>query len=328
LGTISNYTSPPVIHPVDDSQSRPLWSVMIPAYNCYNTLGDTVSSVLAQALPEDQMQIEVVDDGSTDGDVKELVERLGKGRVNYFRHAINRGSLACFETCLNRSRGKLVHLLHGDDRVRVGYYSEIGDLFQNHPDIGAAFSRFATINEQGSVLWSHRKEMEQEGVLDNWLYKIGSNQRLQYCCITVKRDVYERLGGFYGVTYGEDWEMWVRIAAHYPVAYTPEILAEYRLHSNSISHRSYMNVKHIKDMRWVMNAIQKWLPEDIRKDLRRSASKHYAEYAMDVANSIWHETGSRSITHKLMVETGRLYLNREILYKMMKIYTKMLINRR
>ena len=28
----------------------------------------------------------------------------------------------------------------------------------------------------------------------------------------------------------EDWEMWVRIAAHYDVAYTPEILAEYRLH--------------------------------------------------------------------------------------------------
>ena len=301
---------------------------MIPAYNCYNTLGETISSVLMQALPEEVMQIEVVDDGSTDGDVKELVERLGKGRVKYHRHPQNRGSLACFETCINRARGELVHLLHGDDKVREGYYEAIGRLFQEYSQVGAAFSRFATINEKRNVLWEHRKEMEHEGVLENWLYKIASNQRLQYCCITVKREVYERLGGFYGVTYGEDWEMWVRIAAHYEVAYTPEVLAEYRLHSNSISHRSYMSLKHIRDMRWVMDAIQQWLPEDVRKELRRSAARHYAEYAIDIANSAWHETGSRTMTHKLMVETARLHLNRAILYKMMKIYAKMLINRR
>ncbi|MGZ3854126.1 MAG: glycosyltransferase family 2 protein [Flavisolibacter sp.] len=328
MGTSSNYNSPPAIQPVEDSAARPLWSVMIPAYNCYNTLGETVKSVLMQALPEGEMQIEVVDDGSTDGDVKELVERLGKGRVKYYRHPENKGSLACFETCINRARGKLVHLLHGDDKVREGYYTAIGRLFETNPDIGAAFSRFVTINEKGDVLWEHRKEMEEEGVLDNWLHKIGSNQRLQYCCITVKREVYERLGGFYGVTYGEDWEMWVRIAAHYTVAYTPQVLAEYRLHSNSISHRSYMSLKHIRDMRWVMNAIQKWLPENVRKDLRKSASRHYAEYAIDIANSVWHETGKRTMTHKLMMETARLHLNREILYKMMKIYAKMLINRR
>lgn len=328
MGTVSIYTSPPVIHPVEESAARPLWSVMIPAYNCYNTLGETITSVLEQALPENVMQIEVVDDGSTDGDVRELVERLGKGRVKYFRHSENKGSLACFETCINRAKGILVHLLHGDDKVRKGYYKAIGRLFETYQEIGAAFSCFATINDKGNVLWNHRKEMEEEGVLDNWLYKIGSNQRLQYCCITVKREVYERLGGFYGVTYGEDWEMWVRIAAHYAVGYTPEVLAEYRIHGNSISHRSYMNLKHIRDMRWVMEANQKWLPVEARKELRISASRHYAEYAIDIANSVWHETGNRGMTHKLMMETARLHLNREILYKMMKIYAKMLINRR
>ena len=326
--TNSDYNSPPVIRPVEYSARRPLWSVMIPAYNCYSTLEETITSVLMQAFPEEEMQIEVVDDGSTDGDVKQLVEQLGEGRVEYYRHEQNRGSLACFETCINRSRGKLVHLLHGDDKVRQGYYSKITTLFEKYPHIGAAFCRFATIDEQGRVLWDHGREMSEEGVLDNWLYKIGSNQRLQYCSITVKREVYENLGGFYGVTYGEDWEMWVRIAAHYPVGYTPEVLAEYRLHSNSISHRSYMSVKHVQDMRWVMAAIQKWLPENLRKDMRRSASRHYAEYAISVANSIWHQTGSRTITHKLMMETARLHLNRAILIKMMKIYTKMLINRR
>ena len=82
MGTTSNYNSPPVIRPVEDSVDRPLWSVMIPAYNCYNTLGETITSVLMQAPGKDQMQIEVVDDGSTDGDVKALVDELGKGGLN------------------------------------------------------------------------------------------------------------------------------------------------------------------------------------------------------------------------------------------------------
>lgn len=326
--TNSDYNSPPVIRPVEDTVDRPLWSVMIPAYNCYNTLGETIVSVLAQAPGKDQMQIEVVDDGSTDGDVKELVDHLGKGRVDYFRHEKNKGSLACFETCLNRSKGKLVHLLHGDDKAVMGYYAKIGSLFEMYPQVGAAFCRYATINEEGKTLWNHGKEMDEDGILNNWLYKIGSRQRLQYCTITVKREVYESLGGFYGVTYGEDWEMWVRIAAHYPVAYTPEVLAEYRLHSNTISHRSYMDVKHVQDMQWVINAIQKWLPQNIRKDLRRQASRNYAEYAMDIANGIWHQTGNRRITHRLMIETSKMYFNSEILSKMVKIYSKMLINRR
>jgi glycosyltransferase involved in cell wall biosynthesis len=328
LGQISNYNSPPVIRPVEGTAPRPLWSVMIPAYNCYDTLGETISSVLMQDPGKDQMQIEVIDDGSTDGDIKQLVETIGKGRVDYFRKEHNQGSLAAFETCLNRAKGKLIHLLHGDDKVRNGYYLKIGGLFEKYSHIGAAFCRYCTIDDEGKVLWDHGREMLEEGVLDNWLLKIASRQRLQYCTIAVRREVYERLGGFYGVTYGEDWEMWVRIAAHYDVAYTPDILAEYRVHSNSISHRSYMSAKHVKDMSWAMNAIQKWLPANSKKKLRKEAARFYALYALDIANIIWYKTGNRLVTHKLVIETAKLYTNKEILYKMMRIYIKMLLNRR
>lgn len=325
---ILKYPSPPVIPPLEESQKRPLWSVMIPVYNCYQTLGETLASVVAQDRGEAQMQIEVIDDGSTDGNVKELVDSVGKGRVDYFRKEQNQGSLANFETCIKRSKGKFIHILHGDDKVRYGYYEKMTGLFEKYPQIGAAFCRYATINDRGKVLWDHGKEMNEDGILQDWLYKIGSRQRLQYCTISVKREVYEKLGGFYGVTYGEDWEMWVRIAAHYDVAYTPEILSEYRIHNNSISYQSYLDAKHVKDMAWVINTIQKWLPENAKEELRKEASRNYAEYSIRLANSIWHQTGNRKITHQLMMETGKMHFNRSIFSTMMKIYTKMLINRR
>lgn len=306
---------PPVIKPVEDSAPRPLWSVMIPVYNCLHTLEETLNSVLIQAFPVDEMQIEVVDDASTDGDVQQLVEQIGKGRVRYFRQQSNVGSLSNFETCINRAQGKIVHLLHGDDKVRVGYYAKISELFEKYPEAGAAFCRYATIDARSKVLWDHGKEMQEDGILDDWLNRIASQQRLQYCTIAVRREVYERLGGFYGVIYGEDWEMWVRIAAHYPVAYTPEVLAEYRMHNNSISHRAFLDASHVKDMAWVIDRIQKWLPPDKKGVFRREASKRYAAYSLDVANIIWHKTGNRLLTHKLLMEAARLYFGKQMIKK-------------
>jgi len=53
----------------------------------------------------------------------------------------------------------------------------------------------------------------------------------------VRRSVYENLGGFdlRVVEGGEDWEMWTRIAARYPVWHVVEPLALYRVHSASHS---------------------------------------------------------------------------------------------
>src|SRR5277367_1859957 len=103
---------PPEILPVPDHIKRPLWSVMIPVYNCSQYLTNNILSVLAQDPGAERMQIEVVDDCSTDTDVESLVQEIGKGRVKYFRQHENVGSLRNFETCINRATGRYIHLLH------------------------------------------------------------------------------------------------------------------------------------------------------------------------------------------------------------------------
>src|SRR5205085_8247373 len=115
---------PPIIAPLSDLVKRPKWSVMIPTFNCIHYLRNTMESVLAQGIGEDEMQIEVIDDCSVDGDVAALVAEIGKGRILFFKQEENRGSLRNFETCINRSRGRWIHILHGDDLVQQGYYKE------------------------------------------------------------------------------------------------------------------------------------------------------------------------------------------------------------
>ncbi len=320
-------SSPPAIRPLSADVHRPRWSVMIPVYNCSLFLPETLESVLQQAGSEDDMQIEVVDDASTDADVEAIVQRIGKGRIKYYRQPENRGSLRNFETCINRAIGHLVHILHGDDKVLNGYYSKVEALFRKFPEAGAAFCRFNYIDHKGDISYNQRPEMKQDGILKDWLEKIAEYQRIQYVAITVRREVYEKLGGFYGVTYGEDWDMWVRIAREYPVAYSPEILAEYRKHVSSISGNKFLQAENLKDMSWVMNVIQEYLPEEAREKIMRKSRKFYSFYGLRVANDLWHATHNKDCVQRQVQQALNLYRRHPLLYwKILKVYIKMRFN--
>src|SRR5437867_3648091 len=106
IGTINGHI--PRIQPVPDGIHRPFWSVMIPTYNDGDYLRKTLHSVLCQALPPAEMQIEVVDGGSTHGDAESVTRDLGKGRISYFPLPVNRGSAHTFNKCIERSRGQWV----------------------------------------------------------------------------------------------------------------------------------------------------------------------------------------------------------------------------
>jgi glycosyltransferase involved in cell wall biosynthesis len=299
---------------------------MIPVYNCAGYLTETLAAVLQQALPEQDMQIEVVDDGSTDADIEALVMNMTKGRVKYYRQPQNVGSLRNFETCIKRATGFLVHILHGDDLIKPGYYNSMQNLFDRFPQIGAAFCRYAYIGESSKPLYYRNPEMDQPGILDNWLLRLAERQRLQFCTITVKREVYEKLGSFYGVEYGEDWEMWMRIALHYPVAYDPEVLAAYRLHTSSISGRSYATAKNLKDLQWVIRAIQQYLPESEKDRLFRKAMKFYAHYGIKIANDLWYGLQNRQAARTQVREALLMYKDPLMYWKIAKLYTKMALN--
>lgn len=317
---------PPVVVPLDPGVPRPLWSVMIPVYNCYSFLQIALRNVLAQDAGGSLMQIEVIDDCSTDGDVAALVLEMGEGRVSYFRQPENVGSLRNFQTCLERSRGQLVHILHGDDLVRKGFYRKMEQLFRGHENIGAGFCRYAYIDEKGRFLYNQDAEMDCDGIPEKWLERLCERQRIQYVAMVVKREVYEHLGGFYGVEYGEDWEMWVRIAAHYNIGYTPEILAEYRKHYSSISGRTFVTGRNMACLEWVMRRIEHYLPPKGRKAVIGASRSFYAHYALRVANTLWKRFKDRRGASAQALAAWNMSRDAGLLYKIIKLYTRITLN--
>jgi GT2 family glycosyltransferase len=273
---------------VADGIVRPRWSVMIPTHNCARYLRETLTSVLAQDPGPDVMQIEVVDDHSTKDDPEQVVAEIGGGRVSFFRQSENVGYIRNFETCLQRARGTLVHLLHGDDFVLDGFYDKINQAFEQSPEIGAAFCRHYYVDEEGHRLSSSLLEYSQSGILQRWLMKIASGQRIATPSIVVRRAVYERLGGFDRrmTCAGEDWEMWVRIAAHYPVWFDPEPLAAYRVkRDGALTEQAARSHRLVRDMRLATEIIESYLPRYLpapaAHDLTQHARETYAKWALE-----------------------------------------------
>lgn len=269
--------APPIILPLTNDENRPLFSVMIPTYNCIQYIRYALEGVLAQDPGEEKMQIEVIDDYSTDGDVGALVREIGKGRVTFYQQPDNKGSLRNFETCINRAKGVYVHILHGDDFVKTGFYQEIEDLFNRFPTVGSAMTNFNWVDENNKQWGVNRDIIPNTGIIDNWLERIASKQLVQPPAVVVKRSTYEAVGSFFAVHYGEDWEMWVRIAARFDMAYSPKPLAVYRSgHVSNISTNSILAGRNFKDLSTVIAISSNYLPKSKRKKVRRQAKKDFS----------------------------------------------------
>lgn len=281
---------PAPIPPVEAGLPRPRWSVMIPTYHCAEYLRQTLAGVLTQDPGPEAMQIEVVDDHSTRDDPAAVVEELGRGRVGFYRQPENVGHVRNFNTCLRRSRGEIVHVLHGDDYVRPGFYERLDWAFREVPDLGAAFTRHVYVDETAGREDLSLLEQPEPGVLADWLRKIAAGQRIATPSIAVRRAVYERLGGFDGRvrSAGEDWEMWVRIAAHYPVWFEPEPLAAYRVkRPGALTDEAAQTGRLVRDMRVATEIIESYLPAHLPAEEARALTRYargvYAGWALEAA---------------------------------------------
>jgi glycosyltransferase involved in cell wall biosynthesis len=251
---------------------------MIPTFNCAKYLRETLKSVLVQDPGPEFMQIEVVDDCSTKDDPLSVVTEIGGGRISFYRQSRNVGHTANFNTCIQRSRGELVHLLHGDDSVREDFYLNMCRPFDVHRELGAAFCRDIRMDESGRWLSVSSPLQPESGILNNWLETIALGQRLQAPAMVVRRTAYERLNGFDRrlFFYGEDWEMWVRIAAHYPVWYVMEPLAVYRIRDTSLSGQSLRTGQNGYDYRKAIEINQAYFPSIRASEISQKARENFA----------------------------------------------------
>jgi len=280
---------------------------MMPTYNPKDYIFEALESVLKQYPDDGSMQLEIIDDCSTKVDIPKIIEKIDDKRISYYRNPKNVGHSFNFTEAVRKSRGHLVHILHDDDLVKPGFYETFAKIFEEYKEVGAAYCRQEYIDDDGKTMFFSEPDLEKTGILDNALIKLAEKQRVQYCAMVVRRSAYEKVGGYVMKNIGcEDWEMWVRIASQFDIAYEPEALAKYRIHTTSMTLTDMQSGQDMRFLREAAEIFTQYVPEDKREEVTQKRNAYYGNYSFENAKKLYDKFEDKRIAAAQLTETIQL----------------------
>jgi glycosyltransferase involved in cell wall biosynthesis len=214
----------------------PRISVCIPTFQRATQLRTALGSVLVQTRPD--FEIVVYDDASSD-ETPQVVASVADARVRYFRQPRNVGISANRNSCLAVARGEYLAWLDADDVYEPDMLAVQSAVLERNPTVGLVHGAHHVIGADGRRLPDWEQPFSEDTVergADAFRELVLSNY-VAAPTVMVRRACYEQLGGYADELSrsGEDWEMWLRVALRYDIAYTATPLAFYRYHGASSS---------------------------------------------------------------------------------------------
>lgn len=273
-------------------------SVVITAYNASKWIRGTIDSILAQTYPV--LEVIVVDDGSTD-DTAEIVSSYGEN-VKYVYQG-NSGQPMARNLGIRKCKGSFIAFVDADDYWHSQKLEKQIDLIRSQ---GWAWvvSDSEWINGKGEKMKMPGPPMQEGDVLEALLM---GNFIISATPI-IRRDVFDQVGFFNqdpSARIGEDWDMWLRIAARYPLGIVSEKLTFVRVHPASMMSVTSVNEKVQGLEGVVIRAVD-------REPDRLKHLKHNA-----LAN-IYYRAGVQLVKQN-QYKDAREYFFREIQYRPLKI---------
>ncbi len=174
--------------------TTPVISVLIDTYNQERYIEQAIMSVLEQDFPAEEMEILVVDDGSTDCTPK-IVGKFVP-RVRYLRKE-NGGQASAFNASIPELHGSIVSFLDGDDWWAKEKLAVITETFERNPGIAAVGHGFYEVrdNEPPQEMFVPAKtcrldltSVEAARFADAGLTLLGTSR------LSVRREVLNRIG--------------------------------------------------------------------------------------------------------------------------------------
>jgi glycosyltransferase involved in cell wall biosynthesis len=210
------------------ARPRPEISIVIPTRNRWSTLSQTLTGALRQTGV--QLEVIVVDDGSTDETPSRLAE-LGEPRVRTVRHETSRHVAAARNSGIAAARGEWIGFLDDDDlwapsKLRAQLDAAAAD------DALFAWCAGLVVDERRAVTetWEapDPADILPRLLRGNWMPAGASN-------VIAKAEVVRRLGGFdEDLKHFADWDLWIRLAAAGRGAACPEPLVAYVRHRENM----------------------------------------------------------------------------------------------
>jgi glycosyltransferase involved in cell wall biosynthesis len=235
----------------------PRVSVIVICYNNIPYIDTAIRSVIAQT--ERDIEIIVVDDGSTDGS-RATIEALASqdARITVLTQPNSGRPAVPRNTGLRVARGAFVCFLDGDDAYEPAKIERELDFFGRHPEVDVTFHDMRLIDatgtptgtsylaaasylaEAGSRLVCVGKD-EYIGTPDFYKFMSTRITGMHTSTVMVRKTALDAAGAHFAedaeIGMADDIDMWFRIAKGRTVGFIDEVLSSYRQHPVSLSAR-------------------------------------------------------------------------------------------
>jgi glycosyltransferase involved in cell wall biosynthesis len=206
------------------------------------------------------LEIVIVDDASID-DTQTVAAQLLDPRIRYVRHPVNRRIAHARNTGLMNSSGEYIAFLDDDDEwLPTKLAEQVAALDSSAEVVGAVYTGFAQIELStqevlATIRPGKRGHILHELCVRNWIGTAST--------VCLRRRCFDEVGLFdQEMEFGEEYDMWIRIAHRFDFRYIDRVLVRYGVHSNRLS-TNY---------------------EAMIKGLERQLQKHASFFAIDRAN--------------------------------------------
>lgn len=212
----------------------PQVSVIIPAYNIRDYLGDALTSLQRQSLAD--FEALVVDDGSTD-DTAAIAQVFCQGDSRFKLLQKPNGGLASARNYgMYHARAPYLALLDGDDIYEPEKLASHVAVLDREPEVGVVYSASRIILENGRPTWVRLSGQPIHpdpllALLCKNFVGHGSNAVFRRCIVAEAGEFDQSLRS------SEDVDFWIRVAAlrHWRFHLLPRPLCGYRLRPSGLS---------------------------------------------------------------------------------------------
>ena len=199
---------------------QPLVSIVTPSFNQVRYLEQAVRSVLDQEYP--LLEYIVIDGGSTDGSL-DVLERHA-AQLSHWASEPDRGQADAINKGMHLAHGEIVAWLNSDDAYLPGAVAEAVEALEQDPAVGMVYADGLMVDSNLQLLDRHR--YPQVTALDLLCFEV-----ILQPTVFMRRRVVEEVG-YLNPDYHLilDHELWLRIAARYPVRHLPRFWSIERTH--------------------------------------------------------------------------------------------------
>ena len=225
------------------------FSVIIPLYNKAPYVSKAIDSVLSQTFGD--YELVVMDDGSSDDSFDAASKAIGGHHNCHIHRQQNAGVSTARNNAVALSNGEYLCFLDADDWWSPAFLEEMDKLIDEYPEAGIYGTNYTIVNEakHKTRIASVAVEPRFEKGYINYcrVYAASMYMPLWTGAVCIPRKVFVEMNGFNPLLrLGEDFDLWIRIALEYKVAFLNEPLSYY----NQDSAAQWRAVSHLQEPRY------------------------------------------------------------------------------